>query len=307
MGFLFFLLITGYVLTKSKAMPQSSATILSKLENNVFIPGLVMGTLMSDFTVEKLSSAWQFLLGGIIVLAISIPVSILFSRMTVKDSYTRNIYTYGLSFSNFGFMGNAVVNALFPSVFPSYLIFTLPFWIGIYMWGAPSLLIPKSAEKKGFFSRLRAVINPMFISMLIGMILGISGLAKYLPDFAVSAINSLGSCMSPVAMLLTGMTVAELGLGKAFSKGSVYVISIIRLLVMPLMAIGALMLIPSVPMPVAICTVCLCAMPLGLNTIVIPKAYDLDTSTASSMALISHIMSCGTIPLIFMLFDMLIK
>ena len=64
MGFLFFILITGYVLAKSKAVPNTTASILSKLENNVFIPGLIIGTLMSDFTVEKLSSAWQYLLGG---------------------------------------------------------------------------------------------------------------------------------------------------------------------------------------------------------------------------------------------------
>ncbi|MBQ8254998.1 MAG: AEC family transporter [Clostridia bacterium] len=305
MGFLFLIILIGYILNKTKATPDCTASILSKLENNVFIPALVMGTLMTDFTVKKLSASWQYLVGGTVVTAVSIVLAIVFSRIIVKDKYTQNIFTYGLTFSNFGFMGNAVVKALFPEVFPFYLILTIPLWIAIYVWGVPSLLMPENGEKRGLLSNLRKMINPMFISMLIGMILGISGVVKYLPDFTVSAVNTLGNCMSPVAMLLTGMTVAEIGLGKAFSKVSVYVVSVIRLVVMPMIFMIPLVFLP-IPKSVSLCMICSVAMPLGLNTIVIPKAYDLDCSTASSMALVSHIMSCGTIPLIFMLFELLI-
>lgn len=53
------------------------------------------------------------------------------------------------------------------------------------------------------------------------------------------------------------------------------------------------------------CIVCNLAMPLGLSTVVIPASYGKDTSTAAGMALLSHLLSCATIPLIFMLFEML--
>ena len=55
-----------------------------------------------------------------------------------------------------------------------------------------------------------------------------------------------------------------------------------------------------------ICTVCTLAMPLGLNTIVVPSAYGKDTSVAAGMALVSHILSIISIPLIFMLLNVLI-
>jgi predicted permease len=138
------------------------------------------------------------------------------------------------------------------------------------------------------------------------MMLGITGAVRFIPNFAVEVIDTLHNCMSPIAMLLTGMTVAEMGLGKAFSKVSVYVVSVIRLIVIPMIFMIPLMLLP-IPNGVSLCMICSVAMPLGLNTIVIPKAYDLDTSVGSSMALISHIMSCGTIPLVFMLFELLVK
>ncbi len=79
--------------------------------------------------------------------AVALPIAIIASKLITKDKYHRNIYTYGLSFSNFGFMGNAVVKALFPEIFFEYLIFVMPLWIAIYMWGVPALLI-SDAEKQ---------------------------------------------------------------------------------------------------------------------------------------------------------------
>lgn len=306
MAFLFLLIALGYILKKIKAIPDNTPSVLSKLENNALIPALVMGTLMTEFTFEKLSASWQYLIGGAAVTAVSVLLAVIFSHIIAKDRYERNLFTYGLTFSNFGFMGNAVVNALFPDVFPYYLILTIPLWILIYVWGVPSLLMPHGGEKTGMLSRLRKLINPMFIAMLIGMILGISGAVDYVPKFIVSSVNTLGSCMSPVAMLLTGMTVAEMGFGKAFSKVSVYVLSLVRLVVMPMIFMIPLVFLP-IPKPISLCIICSVAMPLGLNTIVVPKAYDLDTSVGTSMALISHIMSCGTIPLVFMLFELFVK
>ena len=304
MGFLAVLIAIGYCLTKFKLVPDNGTEVLSKLENWVFIPCLVLGTFMQNFTVESLSYAWQYVLCGLVTISLSVPVAILVSKAASRDKYIQNIYTYGLSFSNFGFMGNAVVSALFPDIFDEYLIFVLPFWFYIYMWGVPSLLMPHEEGKKTFLARLKPLLNPMLIGMLVGIVIGLCDLPT--PAFLTSSVSTLGSCMSPVAMLLTGMTVAKTDLLSMFKKPSVYVVSFVRLLAMPLVAI-ALFSFVKIPLGLSLCTVCALAMPLGLNTIVIPNAYGKDTSVAASMALISHLASIGTIPLIFMLFELFVK
>jgi len=303
MAFLFLLIVIGYLLTRLKAVPENASATLSKLENNVFIPALVLGTFMTNFTPERIGDAWQYLLGGFILIGISIPMAILAARLCSKDSYIQKIFTYGLAFSNFGFMGNAVVKALFPEVFMEYLIFTLPFWMLIYVYGVPALLIPSDSGKRGLKDRLKPFLNPMFIAMLVGMVIGL--LRIQLPDFLGTAVTSLGDCMSPVAMLLTGMTIAKIDLKATFKNLSVYLISGIRLAVFPLIFIVVLMFL-ELPRGLAICAIATQAMPLGLNTIVIPSAYGLDTSLASGMALISHLLSCISIPLIFLLFNLLV-
>ena len=76
-AFLFGLIIIGYVLVKLKVLPDNSAAVLSKLENVIFIPALVMGTFIENFTVERISGARTLLMvSGIIALvaaAIYIP------------------------------------------------------------------------------------------------------------------------------------------------------------------------------------------------------------------------------------------
>lgn len=304
MGFLAVLIAIGYCLTKFKLVPDNGTEVLSKLENWVFIPCLCLGTFMQNFTVDSLSYAWQYVLCGLVTVTLSVPVAIFVSIASSRDKYIQNIYTYGLSFSNFGFMGNAVVSALFPDVFDEYLIFVLPFWIYIYLWGVPSLLMPHDEDKKSFLARLKPLLNPMLIGMLVGIVIGLCDIPT--PKFLTSSISTLGSCMSPVAMLLTGMTVAKTDLLSMFRNPSVYMVSAVRLLAMPLVAVALFMFI-DLPYGLTLCTVCCLAMPLGLNTIVIPNAYGKDTSVAASMALISHLASIGTIPLVFMLFQLLVR
>jgi predicted permease len=145
----------------------------------------------------------------------------------------------------------------------------------------------------------------MFIAMLIGMVIGILNIK--LPSSINSVISTSANCMSPVAMILTGFTVAELDIKKTLKNASVYIISVFRLIVFPLFGIALFALIPLYfPDSYVICAVCSMAMPLGLNTIVIPAAYGKDTSVASGMALVSHILSILTIPVIFMLLRMIL-
>ncbi len=300
MGFLFLLIALGYLVVKLGALPGSASGLLSRLENCVLIPALMLGTFLQNFTVERIGGAWQYLAAGFAVALAGIPVAMLLARLCSRDSYVRNLYTYGLAFSNFGFMGNAVAAALFPELFMEYLIFVLPFWVLIYLWGVPTLLIPAGDEKQTLRARLHNFVNPMLIATLVGMVLGLSGLP--IPSFVGEAITVLGDCMSPVAMLLTGMAVAKIDLKAAFRRGSVYAVSLLRLLAIPLAAVLLLALLP-VERGLAACVVCALAMPLGLNTIVVPGAYGRDTSVASGMALISHLLSCLTIPAVFALFD----
>lgn len=295
-AFLFGLIIIGYILSKRQILPDNSAAVLSKLENTVFIPALVLLTFIENFTIERISEAWKLLSISFAIAFVAIPLAILVSKLVTKDKYIQRIYTYGLSFSNFGFMGNAVVSSLFPDIFFEYLIFTLPLWTLIYLWGVPKLLLADADKKQTFKESLKSFLNPMFIAMVIGMLIGLSGIK--LPKWILSIISVSGDCMSPIAMILTGVVVASISLKKTFTNVRIYIVSIIRLVVFPLIFVGVASFV-KIPQTIYVCALCSLSMPLGLNTIVIPSALGKDVSVPAGMTLISHLLSCLTIPLIF--------
>ena len=113
-------------------------------------------------------------------------------------------------------------------------------------------------------------------------------------------ITVTGNCMSPLAMMLTGITIANMDVKKVLSVKSIYVVSGVRLIVFPLIFIGLFRLMP-LPQNVVVCTICSLAMPLGLSTLVVPGGYGKDTSVAAGMAIVSHLLSAVTIPVIFYL------
>jgi predicted permease len=112
--------------------------------------------------------------------------------------------------------------------------------------------------------------------------------------------------MSPIAMIMTGITFAFIDIKKVLSNISIYVVTFLRLIVYPLVFGGIAVLISEYIYPITeyifVCFICSLAMPLGLNTIVVPSAYGKDTSVPAGMALVSHLLSVATIPLIFMIF-----
>ena len=299
-AFLFLFIMLGYILSRWNFVPNNAQAVLSKLENYIFIPALVLGTFIGNFTAEKLTVMRDLLLGSFALALIAIGLSVLCVRFCSKDKYERNIYTYGLCFSNFGFMGNAVASALFPDIFMEYLIFTLPLWTLIYLWGVPVLLLGDSSGKPTWKQRMKNFLNPMFTCMLLGMFIGI--LSIPVPQFISSAVSAAGNCMSPVAMLLTGMTIAKFHLRDVLKIKGVYLVTALRLIVFPLLFLAAMLVFP-LPETFAVCAICSLSMPLGLNTIIIPSALGQDTKVASGMALVSHILSCLTIPVVFLLFQ----
>lgn len=307
MVFLFAFILIGFILAKCKLVPENSSTVISKLENYILVPALVLSTFIGNCTPSVLRSMWKYLVLGFGLVAITIPVSLLFAKVCFKEKYLQKIAAYGLAFSNFGFMGNAIMDGVFGGeVFFVYTIFTLPLWFMIYAWGAPVLLISSSSDgaKPSVKDRLKNFLNPMFIAMIIGIILGLTGLGAKLPSAAVSVVDTAGDCMSPLAMMLTGLTIGKTNVLALLKRWRIYLTSAIKLIVYPALFLVLFALLPKngfFTETFFLCGACVAAMPMGLNTIVIPAAYGKDTTDAAGLALVSHLFSVGTIPLVFML------
>ena len=105
MLFLFTFIVIGFILARWKFIPEESPRVLSKLENILFIPALVMGTFINNCNPQVLASVWKLLVMSVAMLAVLIPLSFLAAKLCFKQKFLRNIATYGVAFSNFAYMG----------------------------------------------------------------------------------------------------------------------------------------------------------------------------------------------------------
>ena len=222
MATLFLCIAIGFIARKAKILPENAGKVMAKLETWIFCPALGFYTTAKSFTVSLLTEHAKNLTLSLIATAVSMGIAIFLARFFVKERCPeRGVYEYALTFSNGGYVGDPLVLALFGTIgLGFYKIYYLPLSIVIYTWGI-SVLVPGNTNRGGFFKKL---CNAPTISILLGMLAGITGLgAVLLPggetvNFFESTLNSLKSCMGPVAMLLCGFTVAGYNMKTCFCK-----------------------------------------------------------------------------------------
>lgn len=307
MAFLFAFIMIGFVLVKLGCLTQQSAISLSKLENNLFVPALIFSTFIENFTIKTFKVAGNLLCMSLLLAVVTLPLTVWIVKKLFKEEFQRKLTTYALHFSNFGFMGNAVVSAIFPSVFTEYIIFTIPFWTLAYVWGVPTLLIPAEGNKTSLKNTLKRFFNPMFVCILVGAIIGL--IALPVPSFILSVAKASGSCMSPIAMLLTGVMVAKLDLKSLFKHWKNYLVAGCRLVLYPLLFLAVFCFLPRgalISETFLICGLCIMAMPTGMTAVFTPAAYGKDTTLATEFTLVTHLLSLVTIPLIVTLLQYLL-
>ena len=305
---LFLCIAAGFVFTKAKILPDSASKIMAKMETWIFCPALSFMTMVRYCTVDTISNhavnVVMALFCVLISMAIAIPMACLFAKRNTAEN---GVYSYALAFANCGYMGDPIVLALFGEVVLAYYkLYCLPLSLVIYTWGI-SVLTPAEKEKGGMLKRM---LNAPTLAMLAGMLIGLSGLGGYLPDFFTSALDSFKVCMGPVAMLIAGATIARYSFAAMLKKKKVYIATALRLVIIPTVIIGATFGIKTVcgllfgihiGNDVLFLAFFATATPLGLNAVVFPEAYGGDSETGASMALISHTLCIISIPIMYSL------
>jgi len=294
---MFLCMVIGFVLNKSNIAPKNTGAVLSRLETHVLLPALILNTFMTYCTPASILDQYSGILYCMVGVALSLAIAFPLAQCISKGGYEKKLYQYALLSANFGFLGNAIVpqilgeQALYP-----YMLFTLPLNLMVYGWWV-NILIPKGGTQKRLWQNL---LNPTFISMIIGVALGLLGAKSHLPTFVNTTIGNLAACMGPLAMVLTGFIIGDYNLTELLKNKKIYLVSALRLIVLPLLIIGVLYLLKA-DKGILIMALFGFGTPLGLNTVVIPASYGGDTHTGAAMTMISHGACIITIPLIYAL------
>lgn len=296
---LFGYMAMGFFLCRGKFMSENTPTVISRLLNFILMPATIINTFMDKCTVENFLNKWHIMLYSSVILLGCIVVGLIFGKFFSKDPYIQRIYRYSFTVCNFAFLGIAFVEGVAPDLLFDYLLFILPLNLYTFSLGV-AWLIPTGG--KGF--SFKSFLNPICISLLIGAIMGLTNVVRYIPEqinFLPSIISGTSKAMAPMAMILTGFVIGSYPIVSQLKNYKVYIIAVARIFVMPLLIVLILKLLNTSQDIVSV-ALCANAMPLGLNTVIIPSAYGKDPKLGGSLALVSQLMCIVTIPLLFGIF-----
>lgn len=301
MGLLICLAI-GFMLRRFHMEPDNTSTVLSKLEFYVLMPAVTLSAFIKNCNVQSIVDNSALIYYGAVTTVVAFAIGRIFGRFYSKDRNERKIYSYSMTCANYGYIGTPLVLALMGShgLFV-YSLFQLPLNMLVNGYLIPSL-IPEGNASSG--SWWRRMVSPPTIALVIGLLLGVTGVGKHLPSFVVNTADTLGNCMGPIAMILTGFVIGNYDVKELVKIRKVYIVSFFRLTVLPA-ALVALVWVLGGDKNTCLLTMITFASALGLNTVVVPAAYGGDTHLGAAMAMISSAGSLITIPVLYTLLNMI--
>jgi predicted permease len=296
-GTLFIFMAAGFFLTKTGLIKAEHSKILSTLIVYVFLPCNIFNTYVSKFTVGYISANYLLLLVALAITLFLMVVGYFGSKPLTKNKYDRGVYEYSLIVPNSGYMGYPLTTALMvsgllgDSALQDLMVFGIPISLYIYTIGYCKL------TKTGL--SLKKLLNPIMITTFVGMLAGLVNLP--MDQHVTDLLDKSSACMGPTAMLLGGITLAQYKWGPLFKKTAVYITVFARMIVLPV-ALGLLLPLFGVPKEIMQTAVLYFCLPCGMNTIVFPKLVGENCETGVSLAVISNIICCITVPIILSIF-----
>ncbi|MBQ8248662.1 MAG: AEC family transporter [Clostridia bacterium] len=291
----------GFGLSKARIVHSEHAKILSELFVYIFLPCNCISTFSANFTVEYITEKYTLIISSAVLMIVTGVSMHFLAKLFSKNKYEQGLYEYSLVLSNCAGVGYSIALGVLGSEgLTDLMVFAIPINIYTYTYGY-SMLTKRTISLKNIFTlkTLRMLLNPITLSMLVGMILGLTGIS--LPGFVSSALGSAAKCLTPAALLIVGIAISDFDLKKLFCDVRAYIAAAFRLVILPLV-IGGVMWICGIRGSVLASAVIFLACPCGMNTVTIPKLFDENCEIGAGMALISNLFSCVTIPIILMLF-----
>lgn len=298
MGRIFLFLLMGFGLKRLHILPKDAGIGISRMVTMVFLPAMLIHNQMTEFNLSNVGMYGQLVLLGCLfwtlITVLSMPIAKKFSG---GDSLERGVYLYGLSFPNTGAVGTPLALAILGSAgLQQFSLFLLIFTVMTYAWGVGLFL---ETERKNPVKRfLIHLLNPSFVSTLIGMTLGAIGAKLWLPTVVTGFVKDIGACYVPISLLLTGYTIADYPLGNIFNQPKSYLFTLLRLILIPCLVL-VLAWFMGLSKFIASILVFVFAGPSGMNVVVFPASYGRDCKTGASIVLLSSLCSIITVPILF--------
>lgn len=306
-GVLFLLLATGYICRRINVIDDAASKRLSKLIITIGQPMMIIAALIGkDFSWELLKTGLFYMLLGFLLHPLMALLAYLASPLLPKGS-RRSISIFSIIFTNCGFIGLPILNAIFPGQ-GSFLGAFFLIGFHVYIWTLGIFILSRSNDTIKLTPK-KAIFNYGTIPCAMGLLLYIAKAYITIPTFLFDFTNHLGNLCLPISVLIIGALIAAQGFKPIVTNGRLYTFNVIKLLVVPIIVCFVAKLATlgmadaeNAANIVRFCTV-IAAMPSATTVAMLSEMYDLDSKYAAQAVGSSSLLSVATLPLIYVIGD----
>ena len=292
------LAIPGYLLVKTKTMKAGDSGVLSTVLTWLGMPFLILsGTLTIDFNGDFIRSLLIIGAMGVGFNGLMIVLSAWLTK--TADRKKRGMMRFAMAYTNSGFLGIPLATAVFGSQSRIVIyIIVLNIISNLFLFTVGVYLI---SGDKSHIQIKKAVLNPVLIAFVLGIVLNLSGAVESVPEILTFS-DYFKPIVTPIAMTVLGVKLGTVKLASLFNRACMYYTSFIRLVVFPALAVALLWLIGCV---IPVDTDMLLGMwigfacPTAAMATALSEKYEGDTENAVIYTLGTTILSVVTIPVLY--------
>jgi predicted permease len=290
------LIAVGVLCNKTKLISESSNRDLSKFVLQVVNPAVIFMSYQTDYRPELARDLlFAFALSGV-SFAVTLALAYIFVRK--REDRETEIERFSAVYSNCGFMGIPLADALFGMEGVFYLTAFITVF-NLLAWTHGIILISGEHSVKQV---VKVFYSPTIISIALGLICFF--LQIRLPDVPARAVGYIKELNTPLAMVVSGVSIANTNIPKLLRNVRVYLICALRLLVLPAAVVLSTAFLPVNEKVLVTVAVASAAPPAAMCTLQSIR-YGRNALYASEIFAAGTVLSVATLPLIVRLTECL--
>lgn len=230
------LMLVGVICRKTGIISSESNKELSKFVLQIVNPVVIFMSYQTELRGELVRNLLIAFAVSAAVFLIMIAASYLLIRK--KEKRETEIERFSAIYSNCGFMGIPLANAIFGMEGVFYLTAFLTVF-NLVAWTHGIILLTGERDMRKI---AKVFYSPTIIAIVLGLIAFFCQIR--IPELPADVLNYIKELNTPLAMVVSGVSMAETNLLGMIKKGGVYRTCLIRLIILPVILSLALLFVP---------------------------------------------------------------
>ena len=282
---MFLLAGVGFVMFRTNKITREGSRSIANILIYLSLPCVIINSFLKERTAANVTG---LLIAAILAVLVNI-LSILVSRFVFPED---PIASFASAFANPGFFGIPLIVALLGQ---EAVFYTAPFiaLLNCLQWTYGVSLL---TGKKGSISVKTILTAPFMVAIIVGLFCFFTGIRPF--GILGSAITNIANLNTPLAMFVTGVYFAQVDVPAMLRRKTLYLVSLVRLVAVPVLTMLILMPLPSSLRDMKFTLLLMAACPVGSNVAVYAQLHKKNYPYAVETVVVSTLLSVITIPLL---------